>query len=512
MTVLEAPSSSIPAVSAVGADLAGWSSLPLLARAHHRSAPWLFILGHSKTWLLSGEPADAQFVESTAASDHPWPFADGELAGVVIDSDGLPLGTSQRRLRTIAAEARRVAGPEGSVLVVCRHRLLPRNLRALRGYGRPSAARWQRAAAKLGLQSETAGFARLDGDRVIELGVSAYQGAEQQQRADRAVLHLHPEAHGRTVVDAIVEEVSSTSGIVFQIDRTTVRKIGKTAVFVSDGRRRRYVIRIARSPIAVSRASRNFDTLEGLQGATLPDVLKRCTPTALVKGTFAGYPYFVETCVDGGVRHTASHEQWPAGAAEFITALHHATVRRVVLDDDWIARLVTTPFARISRSIQSETAFSTLGHLFEMCVAGLAGREVPIVLAHGDFTEANCLFDVGGRLAGVVDWEVANGDSLPLLDLLQLMPVGGEVAADGRWQRFGAWLTLWREPARVVADSVMGGYIKALDVPIQVIPALTMMQWATHVAERIEARRGDERWMQMRVWQPLEQLEKALGE
>jgi hypothetical protein len=57
---------------------------------------------------------------------------------------------------------------------------------------------------------------------------------------------------------------------------------------------------------------------------------------------------------------------------------------------------------------------------------------------------------------------------------------------------------------------VLGGYAFALGIPRDAIPGLVLLHWVTHVADRVDARRGDERWMRMRVWQPLEQLGRVL--
>jgi hypothetical protein len=49
-----------------------------------------------------------------------------------------------------------------------------------------------------------------------------------------------------------------------------------------------------------------------------------------------------------------------------------------------------------------------------------------------------------------------------------------------------------------------------LELGPEAIRGLILMQWALHVADRVDARRDDERWMRMRVWQPLEILGKVL--
>jgi hypothetical protein len=63
-----------------------------------------------------------------------------------------------------------------------------------------------------------------------------------------------------------------------------------------------------------------------------------------------------------------------------------------------------------------------------------------------------------------------------------------------------------------MADVVMGPYARALDVKPDTIPALILLQWVTHVADRVNVRGTDERWMRLRVWQPLESLGRTFCE
>src|SRR5688572_8293184 len=142
-------------------------------------------------------------------------------------------------------------------------------------------------------------------------------------------------------------------------------------------------------------------------------------------------------------------------AVRYLSALHTATMRRMAMDENAMTRLVREPLARVASACASAAADRVLGRVLAVCEAGLAGRVVPLVQTHGDFTESNCLFDAGGKLTAVVDWELAMAQGLPLLDLLQLMPIASETASSPRWQRFDAWLELLREPERVTSDVAM---------------------------------------------------------
>jgi aminoglycoside phosphotransferase (APT) family kinase protein len=293
-----------------------------------------------------------------------------------------------------------------------------------------------------------------------------------------------------------------------------VRKIGKTAAFLSGPDGRRYVMRIARSPIASSRAKHNFEALEWLQGSVLPDSLRARVPAVVVQGRHAGYAYFVETCMDGRPGPPQATEPvgggWPMEAVDFITGLHAATMQRTTMSAEVLARFFGEPVARLSRACGAHDEEQVIRLVASACEASLVGRVMPLVRTHGDFTESNCLFDAHGQLTAVVDWEVSAAQGLPLIDLLQLMPIPGETGSHPRWQRFDAWLELWRDPERVASDQVMARYVRTLEIQPEAIPGLILAQWLTHVGDRIEARRDDERWVRLRLNQPLDSLGRIL--
>jgi aminoglycoside phosphotransferase (APT) family kinase protein len=299
------------------------------------------------------------------------------------------------------------------------------------------------------------------------------------------------------------------------VERVAVRKIGKTAVFLSDGAGQSAILRLARSPIALARAIRNFDALQWLEAADLPKPIRGLTPRAIARGRHADYSYFVESGVDGRSGPSAATagqpgQRWDPGAVRYITALHAASAVRERLDDPMLSRLIREPLARIVSVCDSPGAMRVLDRVRLACESALAGRDVPLVRTHGDFTTSNCLFDETGALVGVVDWEVSDERGLPLLDLLQLMPVPGEAQARSRWERFYAWLALHDTPEALHADPVFREYLQSMDLGLDVVPALMLMQWTLHVAERIEARCDDERWMNERVWAPLGALERVM--
>ncbi|MDP9224272.1 MAG: phosphotransferase [Actinomycetota bacterium] len=87
------------------------------------------------------------------------------------------------------------------------------------------------------------------------------------------------------------------------------------------------------------------------------------------------------------------------------------------LTEDRLASEVIGPAKLLAHLFEGGDRYAE--RLEEQC-ARLVGESVPFTAAHNDLTMANLLFDEGGRL-GVVDWESAREDSLPLMDFYYAM-------------------------------------------------------------------------------------------
>jgi len=87
------------------------------------------------------------------------------------------------------------------------------------------------------------------------------------------------------------------------------------------------------------------------------------------------------------------------------------------LTEDRLASEMIAPARRLAHLFEGGHEYAE--RLEERC-ARLVGEFVPFSAAHNDLTMANLLLDEDGRL-GVVDWESAREDSLPLMDFYYAM-------------------------------------------------------------------------------------------
>ena len=102
---------------------------------------------------------------------------------------------------------------------------------------------------------------------------------------------------------------------------------------------------------------------------------------------------------------------------QWLLDIHSATAISNSNDEDWFERLVEAPLARL----QSALALSAEEERLIETVRGMAEKlkhlHFPLVFFHGDLSDPNIIVLREGGV-GVVDWELAEPNSLPLSGLL----------------------------------------------------------------------------------------------
>jgi aminoglycoside phosphotransferase (APT) family kinase protein len=436
------------------------------------------------------------------------PFVDGAFDAVVLDTNAAGIGHPARpALRNAASELARVTGRTGDLILVTRHRRLPRHGRPLRDFRlRTDARAWEDAVADTPFRHSRTCFVQLDGRRMTEVlspepdGAAAPHddGADRRlsvfsRRTDRA-----PSLLGRILQEAGHRLGDSGAA---RLDRFLVRKIGKTAVMASVAGRR-VIIRIPRSPIASIRAGRNFEALHAIHAsALLPADDRSLVPKALARGQCAGYAYYVEEQLDGAQAEGPAAAAWEAQALRFITTLHVQTARPNVLDDATFERAFAAPLRRI-RAFAAGPELRVLDGLTEHVRAAM-GEPLPFVWSHGDFAAGNCLYHPPGRLSAVVDWELFSTTGLPLLDVLQCMPIPRETNSHPSWQRFDRVLWFLRHDPSFESSPELSDYAGRMALSTRIVRALLVLYWIDHVSNRVAARWTDPAWMAKRFHQPL---------
>ena len=139
-------------------------------------------------------------------------------------------------------------------------------------------------------------------------------------------------------------------------------------------------------------------------------------PSVLAAGELGSLPFILQSALSGRnaallvQRRRVSAGRVQEELADWLDHWARSTATTRVLGPDHLERFVLGPAAELGHRLP----VSYLERLRRLC-ARAAGKTCPVVPCHGDLTLANVMLDCEGSL-GVVDWEHAVGDALPLLD------------------------------------------------------------------------------------------------
>ena len=180
-------------------------------------------------------------------------------------------------------------------------------------------------------------------------------------------------------------------------------------LMIDDGGRATLVAKVARLADDDSIA-READHLRAMADAGLGGT----TPRLIATDRLGGHAVLVETGVVGQPLDRAtvrrSPDRWIAAAAAWVSRMPSHSQLLVDRYDE----LIGEPLRRLS-----STARAPVDALVERTAAlvePLRGRSIPLVYEHGDLGHPNVIVLTDGRI-GVLDWETARSDGLPLHDL-----------------------------------------------------------------------------------------------
>ncbi len=195
-------------------------------------------------------------------------------------------------------------------------------------------------------------------------------------------------------------------------------------VYVGSGRvlritTARVVLRIPRGGAALSRCTRAFTALE--QAARLGLQLE--IPRALKRYSFNGLDVFVESRLawQGFDYLSMSIRQRSAVrsmALPMIIELHRLSRTTRECDDQTFDALVLHPAERVASAMKGLAVCESLEVFVATAREAMLHRELDLVLAHGDCKIANLLHDGQDKVRGLVDWDRAQLQGFPAVDLL----------------------------------------------------------------------------------------------
>ncbi|MGH2343620.1 MAG: phosphotransferase family protein, partial [Chloroflexota bacterium] len=153
--------------------------------------------------------------------------------------------------------------------------------------------------------------------------------------------------------------------------------------------------------------------------------------SVLAVGEIDGRAYMVEQMLSGhdarrGLADREHRERMLIAAATTIGKLHLRTARTAVTDTGTLDRWIDEPLRVVRNGYRTHHSAAdtdlAIGRLATELRDALKGRTLCVSWVHGDFTPGNILMAPSGMtLTGIVDWDQAVPDGLPLLDLLLLL-------------------------------------------------------------------------------------------
>lgn len=179
-------------------------------------------------------------------------------------------------------------------------------------------------------------------------------------------------------------------------------------------------VRLPLTPAALASESRNAEALRTLTNAQRAPVR---APMALADGEYRGRRYYVESVAPGAPIGPAIRS---GRLATFIVQVEDlldqlnpdsGLASLGSLDGHLYEREVVTPLETLAAVIPDERARTRLAAYF---ADRLRGATLAFGQSHGDFSVSN-IFHADGEICGLIDWESARPDGLPIIDAINFV-------------------------------------------------------------------------------------------
>lgn len=212
------------------------------------------------------------------------------------------------------------------------------------------------------------------------------------------------------------------------VSDVTVTSVGPAAAPVA-------VVKLARTYSGTLSLRRHTAALAALHADERLGAWRSLLPSIVAGGVVGEQSYLVEGLLPGvGARAFAAQSSEGRALVEdaavvAISELHRRTAAPVTVRGPMLERLIGEPVLALRR-VDAELARQSLlqvrlQRLESELTDALAGRTIAAAWIHGDFTLGNILMRKdGSAVVGIIDWEFARPDDLPLVDVLQLLLTG----------------------------------------------------------------------------------------
>jgi Ser/Thr protein kinase RdoA (MazF antagonist) len=276
----------------------------------------------------------------------------------------------------------------------------------------------------------------------------------------------------------------------------------------------RLVLKLPLTPDAQRSTADHRQVVSILHDLPALHAFRAFVPRAVAWGDLQDRPYYVETALPGvGAADLVRRQVEPASmmqdAAHLIGQLHLGTLRHRMVDEALFTRLAGDDLALLRQLVvgwpESVLLRQKLNQLEQLVQSQVAGRELPFAWTHGDFWPGNLLIQpADGVIGGVVDWDRASAEGMPLHDLLHLLAYSRKLQ---RRSELGEEIVSYLLPAAFgkYERALIKAAIEQLELPTSVdfFRAITLLYWLRFAAtnlSRYPAFQRDSRWLKNNVF------------
>ncbi len=227
-----------------------------------------------------------------------------------------------------------------------------------------------------------------------------------------------------------------------------------------------------------AKLERQQAALDALRATDPEPVIADRLPWALGQGRTGLADWSLDTKLVGATAGARLPPSLLADCVDFLVALHRAG-QRPPPDKRSIASTAEIVAAVATRDGDAQR-LRALGAALEERL-----RDVPRGYGHGDFWTRNLLV-AGDRLTGVIDWDGADPDCLPLVDLLHLrLSARREQTREYLGAALVSHLLPW---AKAGGDDIARGYAQRIGLRLEpdLLEAIVVAYWLARLAFEIE--------------------------
>lgn len=194
---------------------------------------------------------------------------------------------------------------------------------------------------------------------------------------------------------------------------------------------REIIIKLPQTETAVATLRHQNDSVSRMRADLRLKDLLPLLPSVVTEGVLHGHHYSVEMLIDGLGGESCAAESSGCDralllAASAIRPLHINTAMKVTIDEAILVRWLDKRIAALqslNMPVRSdEIVASPLSMLASELRASLLGRKMIISWIHGDYWLGNLrVSHDGNQVAGILDWDLSENNSLPFLDYMTLI-------------------------------------------------------------------------------------------